>query len=81
MEILLDRDGVLLDRDGVCWQFCWKENETFIGNCVNGLKRKNISHFIPDISQFIHDLLILLMRFFFFNLLRFVELLYFAEKF
>ena len=65
MEILLDRDGVLLDRDGVCWQFGWKENEKFIGNCVNGLKRKNISHFIPDISQFIHDLLVLLMRVFF----------------
>ena len=65
MEILLDRDGVLLDRDGVCWQFGWKENEKFIGNCINGLKRKNISHFIPDISQFIHDLLVLLMRFFF----------------
>ena len=43
MEILLDRDGVLLVRDGVCWQFGWKENEKFIGNCVNGLKRKNIS--------------------------------------
>ena len=38
--------GVWLDRDGVCWQFSWKENEKFIGNCVNGLmdnglKRKN----------------------------------------
>ena len=49
MEILLDRDGVLFDRDGVCWQFGWKENEKFIGNCVNGLKRKNISHFLFQI--------------------------------
>ena len=54
-----------LDRDGVCLQFGSKGNEKFIGNCINGLKRINISHFIPDISQFIHDLLVLLMRVFF----------------
>ena len=41
MEILMDRDGVWLYRDGICWQFSLKENENFIGNCVNGLKRKH----------------------------------------
>ena len=58
----------------------WKM-KGFIVNFINGLKRKNISHFIPDISQFIHDLLVLLTTFFFKNLLRFVELSYFGEKF
>ena len=56
-------------------EFCWigmefvgnsvgRKIKRFIGNFVNGLKRKNISNFIPDISQFIHDLLVLLMTFF-----------------
>ena len=47
-----------------------RKMKSLIGNCVNGLKRKNISHFIPDISQFIHDLLVLLMSFF----LKFTEI-------
>ena len=56
-------------------EFCWIGMEfvnnsigwklkRFIVNFVNGLKRKNISHFISDISQFIHDLLVLLTTFF-----------------
>ena len=45
MEILLDRDGVWLYMDRVCWQFVLKENEKFIVNCVNGLKRKNKSFY------------------------------------
>ena len=64
MEILLDRYGVWLYMNGVCWRFILKENEKFIGNCVNGFKER-ISHFIPDIGQFIHDLLVLLMTVFF----------------
>ena len=61
----------MLDRDRVCWilmefvsNSVGRKMKRFIVNFINGLKRKNISHFILDISQFIHDLLVLLMTFF-----------------
>ena len=60
-----------MDRDRVCYilmefvsNSVGRIMKRFIVNFVNGLKRKNISHFIPDVSQFIHDLLVLLMMFF-----------------
>ena len=41
----------------------------------------NITHFIPDVSKFIHDLLVLLTFVLKKKLLRFVELSYFAKEF
>ena len=61
-----------MDRDRVCYilmefvsNSVGRIMKRFIVNFVNGLKRKNISNFIPDVSQFIHDLLVLLTTFFF----------------